>query len=107
GHTGKAYTLSGELSLTYDAVAREMSEELRRTITYTRPSERDYLAQLARQGSPDDYLAVQRMIYRIVRLNASAVPNRGVHRLTGHPATTLAEFVRDHAHVWNTPPPAS
>lgn len=104
GHTGKAYTLSGEQSLTYDAVASVMSEVLGRTITYTRPSERDYLAGLARQGRPDDYLAVQRMIYRIVRLNASAVPNRSIRRLTGMPATTLADFVRDHAHVWQAPP---
>lgn len=107
GHTGKAYTLSGEQSLTYDAVARILSEALGRTITYTRPSERDYLADLARQGLPDDYIAVQRMIYRIVRLNASAVPNRSIRRLTGMPATTFAEFVRDHAAVWQAPPLAT
>ncbi len=107
GHTGKAYTLSGEQSLTYDAVARIMSEVLDRQITYTRPSERDYLADLARRGHPDDYLAVQRMIYRIVRLNVSAMPNRSIRRLTDSPATTFAEFVRDHAAVWQSPPPGS
>lgn len=107
GHGGKAYTLSGEQSLTYAAVARIMGEVLGRTITYTRPSERDYLAELARQGRPADYLAVQRMIYRIVRLNASAVPNHCIRRLTGMPATTLAQFVRDHAHVWQSSPPGS
>ena len=102
GHAGRAYTLSGEQSLTYAAVARTMSRVLGRTITYTRPSERDHLADLARQGRPEDYLAVQRMIYRIVRLNASAMPNRQVRRLTGRPATTFAEFVTDHAGVWQT-----
>lgn len=107
GHAGKAYTLSGERSLTYEAVARTMSRVLGRTITYTRPSERDHLAELARHGSPDDYIAVQRMIYRIVRLNVSALPNRSVRRLSGNPATTFAEFVRDHAPVWHTDPPAS
>jgi len=107
GHAGKAYTLSGEQSLTYQAVARAMSQVLGRPITYTRPGERDYLATLARQGHPADYLAVQRMIYRIVRLNASAVPNRSVRRLTGRPATTFAEFVRDHENVWRASRPAS
>ncbi|HSN42875.1 MAG TPA: SDR family oxidoreductase [Propionibacteriaceae bacterium] len=107
GHTGKAYTLSGEQSLTYDAVARTMSQVLGRTITYTRPSERDHLAALARQGSPDDYIAVQRMIYRIVRLNVSAVPNHSIRRLTGTPATTFFEFVRDHDHVWHPSPRAT
>lgn len=81
-----------------------MSEVLGRTITYTRPSERDHLAELARQGHPEDYVAVQRMIYRIVRLNASAMPSRSIRRLTGRPATTFAEFVRDHAAVWQAPP---
>lgn len=107
GHTGKAYTLSGEQSLTHQPVARTMSQVLGRTITYTRSSERGYLAQLARQGSPADYLAVQRMIYRIVRLNASAVPNHSIRRLTGRPATSFAEFVRDHDHVWQPSPRAS
>lgn len=100
GHAGKAYTLSGEQSLTYRAVARTMSQVLGRRITYTRPSERDYLAELTRQGSPADYIAVQRMIHRIVRMNVSAAPNRSIRRLTSRPATTLAEFVGDHAHVW-------
>lgn len=107
GHTGKAYTLSGEQSLTYHSVARIMSQVLGRKITYTRPSEREHLAELARAGRPADYLEVQRMIYRIVRLNASALPNHSVRRLTGHPATTLAEFVRDHEQVWNTQLPAT
>jgi uncharacterized protein YbjT (DUF2867 family) len=103
GHLRRAYTLSGEQSLTYADVARTMSAVLGRRITYARPSEADYLAALAAQGAPEDYLAVQRMIHRVVRLNVSAVPNRMVRRLTGTPATTLADFVRDYRDVW-TPP---
>jgi hypothetical protein len=40
------------------------------------------------------------MIYRVVRLNVSALPNRAVRRLTGTPATRFADFVRDHRDVW-------
>ncbi|MGC3995562.1 MAG: SDR family oxidoreductase [Propionicimonas sp.] len=100
GHLRRAYTLSGEESLGYEAVARTMTAELGRRITYTRPSEREYLDLLAREGWPQDYLDVQRMIYRVVRLNVSALPNHSVRRLTGHPATSLAQFVRDHSDVW-------
>lgn len=100
GHLNKAYTLSGEQSLTYRSVARTMTEVLGRPITYTRPSERDYLAHLASDGMPEDYLAVQKMIHRVVRLNVSAIPNRTVRRLTGVPATTLEQFVRDHQDAW-------
>lgn len=100
GHLQKAYTLSGEQSLTYRDVARTMTEVLGRPIGYARPSERDYLAELAAQGFPGDYLAVQRMIHRVVRLNVSAFPNRSIRRLTGRPATTLAEFVHDYRDSW-------
>lgn len=102
GHEGKAYTLSGEQSLTYADVARTMTEVLGRTITYPRPGEDDYLAALAADGASEDYLAVQRMIHRVVRLNVSAFPNRMVQRLTGARSTTLAEFVRDSRDAWTS-----
>ncbi|QDP95449.1 SDR family oxidoreductase [Microlunatus elymi] len=100
GHVGKAYTLSGEHPLSYHKIATEMTRVLGRPITYARPSEADYLARLAAQGRPADYIAVQKMIYRMVRLNASALPNRVVRKLTGQPATTLREFVHDYRDVW-------
>jgi len=46
------------------------------------------------------HIDVQKMIYRVVRLNISAIPNRAIRRLTGTPATTFAEFVRDNRSAW-------
>lgn len=103
GHIGKAYTLSGEQSLSYREVAAVMTTVLGRPIRYTRPSEDDYLDRLREAGAADDYLDVQRMIYRVVRLNVSALPNRMVRRLTGRPATAFAEFVEDHRQTWRPP----
>lgn len=100
GHIDKAYTLSGEKALTYKKVAKVMSEVLRRSIRYTRPSEDEYLARLAAEGAPEDYIGVQRMIFRIVRMNVSAMPNRMVRKLTGEPATSLAQFVADYRAEW-------
>lgn len=80
---------------------RVTSAGWRRPIRYTRPREQDYLALLAAKGHPDDDIAVQRMIHRIVRLNVSALPNRTIRRLTGQPATTLRQFVQDHRSVWD------
>ncbi|MDO5534929.1 MAG: SDR family oxidoreductase [Propionibacteriaceae bacterium] len=106
GHLQKAYTLSGEQSLTYEQVAAIMTDVLGRPIRYTRPSEQEYLAAMAAEGVPPDRLAVLKMIHRVVRLNISAFPNRTVRRLTGRAATPLEEFVRDHAEAWTpaTPP---
>lgn len=100
GHLRRAYTLSGEQSLGYADVARTMTQVLGRPISYRRPGEEEYLAALAADGASEDYLAVQRMIHRVVRLNVSAMPNRSVRRLTGVPATRLEEFVRDARDAW-------
>ncbi|WP_350349526.1 SDR family oxidoreductase [Agromyces sp. G08B096] len=103
GHLRKAYTLSGEQSLTYTKVARILSDVLGRGIRYARPSEREYLARLEAQGAPADYVAVQRMIYRVVRFNVSAFPNRMVRRLTGRPAATFREFAERERGAWERP----
>lgn len=103
-HIHRAYTLSGEESLTYRDVARVMSIELGRNIAYAQPSEKDYLDHLRLAGCPPDYIDVQRMIHRVVRLNVSARPNRSVRKLTGEPATRLAQFVRDYRSVWESTP---
>lgn len=100
GHTRKAYTLSGEQSLSYRNVAAIMSDVLGRPIRYERPSEASYLAQLAAAGAPEDYIAVQKMIHKVVRLNVSAFPNRVIRKLTGQPATSLERFVADYAQAW-------
>ncbi|MBX9719474.1 MAG: SDR family oxidoreductase [Microbacteriaceae bacterium] len=100
GHRGTAYTLSGEQSLGYRDVARLLSAELGREIRYTRPTAEQYAESLRARGLPQDYIDVQAMIYRVVRLNVSALPNRTVRRLTGAPATTFAEFAHRERAVW-------
>jgi len=101
GHLQRAYTLSGEQSLTYRDVARIMTEVLGRPIRYARPTEVEYLDRLRSQGQPDDYIAVQKMIHRVVRLNVSALPNRSIQRITGYPATRLTPFISDYRTTWD------
>lgn len=100
-HIGKKYTLNGEQTLTYRNVARILTDTLGRTIRYVRPSEKDYLARLAERGAPADYIAVQRMIYRVVRFNISAFPNRAVRRPTGRPATRFRDFAERERDAWS------
>ncbi|GAA1846367.1 SDR family oxidoreductase [Agromyces salentinus] len=100
GHLRKAYTLSGEQTLGYKKVARILSDVIGRSIRYARPTEKEYLARLAEQGRPADYIDVQKMIYRVVRFNISAIPNRTVRKLTGTPATSFRQFALDHRTVW-------
>ena len=100
GHIGKKYTLSGEQSLTYFEVATILTDVLGRPIRYARPTEDQYLAQLAAENLPEDYIAVQKMIHRVVRLNISAFPDHSIRKLTGQPATTFRQFALDNTPVW-------
>ena len=77
-----------------------MTEVLGRPITYPRLSSDEYLERLRAKGIPEDHIDVQKMIYRIVRLNVAALPNRAIRRLTGHPPTAFAEFVDRERAVW-------
>ncbi len=97
---GRAYTLSGEQSLDYDEVARILTDVLGRDIRYSRPSPRDYEEHMRAEGATADWIAVQRMIWRTVRLRVSARPNREVRAMTGSPATTFRRFAEDHRAVW-------
>lgn len=100
GHFGNAYTLSGEQSLDYYGVARQLSAVLGHEVRYAAPSVEEYVARLTEQGAPADYIEVQRMIYRVVRMNVSAFPNRTIRRLTGRPATTFRQFAERERAVW-------
>ena len=100
GHIGKAYTLSGEQSLSYYDIARQLTEALGYSVRYASPTADEYVDRLEQQGQPDDYIDVQRMIYRVVRTNVSAFPNRTIRHLTGAPATTFAQFAEREKASW-------
>lgn len=95
-----ALTLSGEEALDYGAVARILTGVLGRPIEYTRPTPAAYEAHLRAAGRSEDYVAVQRMLYRIVRLRFSSLPNRSVRRVLGRPATTFRAFAERERAAW-------
>lgn len=106
GHLRKAYTLSGEQSLDYYQVARQLTSTLGYPVRYTAPTAAEHARRLTEQGAPADFIAVQKMIYRVVRMNVSAFPNHAIRRLTGAPATTFAEFAEREQAAWKRPDPA-
>lgn len=103
GHLGKAYTLSGEQSLSYYAVAKLLTAELGHEVRYAAPTVAQYVAKLQKDGESADYIDVQKMIYKVVRTNVSAFPNRTIRKITGRPATTFAEFAHRERDVWERP----
>ena len=100
GHLRKAYTLSGEQSLSYFGVADILTRVLGYPVRYTEPTVAEYVDRLQRAGTAPDYIDVQKMIYKIVRTNVSAFPNRAIRRITGTPATTFEQFARREQAAW-------
>ena len=100
GHLHRAYTLSGEQSLDYYEVARQLTTTLGYPVRYAAPTAVEYERRLTEQGASAHFIAVQKMIYRVVRMNVSAFPNRSIRRLTGAPATTFAKFAEREKSAW-------
>ena len=101
GHLRKTYTLSGEQAVGYQEVAALLSAELGRPITYTSPSEEEYLTLLAKQGTKPDLAAALQAVYKVVRGRGAMRPTRTIRRLTGEPPVTVQRFVEEHGDVWH------
>ena len=99
-HISKAYTLSGSESLDYYEIAEILSKELGRTITYQNPSVNDYVDRLRADGSPEEFIKVQKMLYFVVRHNFSAGTKSDIKMLLGRNPITFKEFAHDYGDVW-------
>ena len=99
-HIGMAYTLSGSRSLDYYEVAEILSSELGRTITYQNPSVAEYVERLRVNGSPEEFIKVQKMLYFVVRHNFSSGTKSDITKLLGREPITFKQFVHDYAHSW-------
>lgn len=100
GHIGKAYTLSGPDALNYYQVAELLSSELGRTITYQNPSVSEYVERLRANGSPEEFIKVQKMLYFVVRHNFSAGTKSDVQQLLGRNPISFEQFAHDYADAW-------
>ncbi|TFC60873.1 hypothetical protein E3O60_06150 [Cryobacterium sp. TMB1-7] len=100
GHLGKSYSLAGEESLSFPQVAESLTEVLGRPIRYTATTEAEFAELAAKQGVTGPDIAAQASWYRAARRRLTALPNRGIRRLTGRPATTLRGFIEDHRQTW-------
>ncbi|POH70865.1 NAD(P)-dependent oxidoreductase, partial [Cryobacterium zongtaii] len=100
GHLGKSYSLAGEESLSFPQVAESLTGVLGRPIRYTATTEAEFAELAAKQGVTGPDIAAQANWYRAARRRLTALPNRGIRRLTGRPATTMRGFLEEHRQTW-------
>ena len=93
-HAGATYGLTGPESLGLDDVAAIVSAELGRPITYHAETLEEAYASRASYGAPDWQVDAWVSTYTAVAHGEVDAVTDDVRRLTGHPATSLAELLR-------------
>ena len=106
GHTGLAYTSTGPAAVTFSDVARTLSHELGRAITYEPATAIGYLRHLRRRGLPVAPSLVQTVLHLGLRRGDAEVVRPDLERLLGRPARSLTTYVRDHRQLWDPAPRA-
>lgn len=93
-HAGFTYSLTGPEALSFEAVAAILSREQHRTIRYVEESVEEAYASRAGFGAPDWQVEAWVSTYIAIANGELSAVTDDVPRLTGHPATTLADLLR-------------
>lgn len=83
GHDRTAYEITGSQALTYTQIAEQLSRECGRTISYPRPSAKQFKARMKAMGYPDDFVRVVSSIYALARFGMAAGTTGVFEKLTG------------------------
>lgn len=93
-HPGMTYDLTGPESLTLDDAAAILSEQLGRAVTYRRETVEEAYASRASYGAPAWQLDAWVSTYTAIASGELDGVSDAVPRLTGRPATPLADVMR-------------
>ena len=93
-HAGATYDLTGPAALTFAEVAAALSEATGRPVRYHDESLDEAYASRASYGAPDWQVEAWVSTYTAVAAGQLATVSGDVERLTGHPATSVAELLR-------------
>lgn len=100
GHENKAYEITGTEALTYGEVAAILSDVCDRSITYPKPSAREFKARMRECGHEDDFVRVTSSIYAIARLGMAAGTTDTFEKLVGRRPHTFREWAARNAACW-------
>ncbi|OBK49733.1 NAD(P)H-binding protein [Mycobacterium sp. 1081908.1] len=99
-HLGAVYELTGPATLSVDEIAEQYSQALDRPVTGVRPSDDEWLRELAALGMPphvEQHIATMARLHREDRYNRST---DDVERITGRPAETVRRYVERHRELF-------
>jgi uncharacterized protein YbjT (DUF2867 family) len=100
GHAGQRYALTGPDALTFDGVARVISEVSGRPVDYIDVTPDEMREVLRSVGMDDGYVGVMLGLFEAIRAGYAATVTDAVEQLTGRAATSFGEYAKDHASAW-------
>jgi uncharacterized protein YbjT (DUF2867 family) len=95
GHAGKIYTLTGPEALTFDQVASNLSQQSGKQIRHVRVSVDDVRTALESAGVAAWFADDMARLHAMLAAGYEDLVTDDVRAVTGSPARTLAQFVRD------------
>lgn len=95
-YDGITYDLTGPEAFTLAEAAEELGRVTGRTITYVAETREEAYASRAQYGAQDWEVAGWVTSYEAIATGEMATVSDAVPDLTGHPATSLATFLREH-----------
>jgi uncharacterized protein YbjT (DUF2867 family) len=107
GHAGKTYTLTGPQALTFYQVASILSRQTGRPLRHVRVPPDKVRVALQGRGVAAWYADDMAKLHSMLAVGYEEVVTDDIHRVTGRPPRTLAQFAGDHASVLTRPPAGS
>jgi uncharacterized protein YbjT (DUF2867 family) len=95
GHEGKTYTLTGPEALSFDDVARNLSQQSGKQIQHVRVSVDDVRTALESAGMAAWFADDMARLHAMLAAGYEDLVTDDVRAVTGSPARTLAQFARD------------
>jgi uncharacterized protein YbjT (DUF2867 family) len=107
GHAGKTYTLTGPEALSFYQVASVLSRQTGRPLRHVRVPPDKVRVALQGRGVAAWYADDMAKLHSMLAVGYEEVVTDDIHRVTGRPPRTLAQFAGDHAGVLTRPPAGS
>ncbi|MBR7826941.1 NmrA family NAD(P)-binding protein [Actinospica sp. MGRD01-02] len=95
-HAGRAYWLTGPELITYDDVAKELSDALGHSVGYRRTTPAEHLAAMIRAGVPEPVATSNAQAFGLIAEGDAAWLSDEVAAITGTPPRPLRTFIADH-----------
>jgi nucleoside-diphosphate-sugar epimerase len=100
-HQNTAYSITGPEAIDYREVAKTLSEELKRKITYANPrpsASKNYWIEI--RGLDKTYSTVMSMLYMMTRLGTAKKVTNVFEKVMGKKPQTFRQFVKKNLIAW-------